>query len=605
MRIPVMIASICVASIFGFYFYQKNPQKISSADYEKQFNYASELLLNNENDQAIEIFESLAQINDQFPAVFFNLGRAYSNKKDWDKALAAFERTLKNNINFAHLVHFQKGLAAFNKEDFELAYHSFKTACTLKPDYVESMYYLGMIAQKQSKLDEAAHYLTQASKHNKSFLTCLLSVAHDLRNQEKLTQAYECCKKAIEADPKGAQAYYAYLMMGDIDNMQGRPDQAIEYYQKACDANAQCHEAFNNLGALYAGQYGDLTKAKPYLEAALKIKPDHAGTRAGLSALYLVLGDYERGWKEYEHRLEHFFERSPRTFAKPRWDGQASLAGKTIIVHAEQGLGDTLQFIRYASLIKNRGAKKVIAEVQKPLSKILSQCPDIDQLIISGEQWPDHDLHVQLMSLPYLCKTRIASIPASIPYIFPDKNLLSEWQAKLSLDKNFKIGICWHVEPSHDADVFRGEGKTISISGCKRSVPLELFMPLAKLKGVSVYSLQKHNGLEEFAVVNKNRLIKEFGSDFDTSHGSFMDTAAIMKNLDLIITADTSIAHLAGALGVPVWVMLPFPSDWRWLIDRKDTPWYPSMRLFRKQKGDSDWNRVMAQVTSSLEKMLA
>jgi len=601
MRNKVMIAGCVIILCVSAWVYKGRDYLLDPATYENKFKIASQFLIDGNNDEAILGFQELIKANDQFPAVFFNLGRAYNNKKEWDTAIAAYDRALQFNIDFKHLIHFHKGLAAFNKEDFDLAQESFKTACSLKPDYAESYYYLGMNAQKQLKFDDAVQYLTQASKINTSLLTSLLSLAHDLRNQEKLESAYECCKNAIAIDPKGAHAYYAYLMMGDIDNMQSRPEQAIEHYQKACDANAQCHEAFNNLGALYAGQYGDLKKAQPYLEAALKIKPDHAGTRAGLSALYLVLGDYDRGWAEYEHRLEHFFERAPRTFEKPRWDGKSSLEGKTIIVHAEQGLGDTLQFIRYAQNIKNKGAKKVIVEVQKPLRKILSRCPYIDALIIPDEQWPEHDVQVPLMSLPYLCKTKVNSIPAAIPYITPDQSLLTEWKEKLSPDKKYKIGICWHVEPSHDADVFRGEGKTISVSGCKRSVPLELFLPLAKLNNVSVYSLQKHNGLEEFAKVNHEGLIKDFGPDFDAAHGSFMDTAAIMKNLDLVITADTSVAHLAGALGVPVWIMLPFPADWRWLLDRKDTPWYPSMRLFRKSRNDKDWSRVMDEVKIALK----
>lgn len=600
MRKVMIAAAILAASSFAYVYYS-HFQKIDPIEYENVFNQASQYLLQGDNDRAIDAFEKLIQSNDQYPAVFFNLGRAYANKKEWDKALDAFNTVLKNKVQFAHLVHFQVGVAYFNKENLDDASEHFKKAYHIKPDYIDSLYYLGIIAQKQKQLADAAEYFTKAVQTNPTFIPQLLSVAHDFRNQEKFDQAIQCCKTALEIEPNGVHAYYAYLMMGDIINMQGNPHQAIEYYQNACKSNSQCFEAFNNLGALYSGHFGDLEKAKPYLEAALKIKPDHSGARAGISALYLVQGDYERGWKEYEHRLSHFFDNAPRTYDKPRWDGTSSLAGKTILLHQEQGLGDTLQFVRYAQLVKNKGAQKVIVEVQKPLKKILSNCPFIDELITPDEQWPEHELQVSLMSLPYCCKTKVASIPAQIPYIFSDKTLTSQWKEKLSKDKNFKVGICWHVEPSHDADVFRGQGKTISVSGCKRSVPLELFLPLTKLNGITVYSLQKHNGLEDFAKINKEGLIKDFGSDFDASHGSFMDTAAIMKNLDLVITADTSVAHLAGALGVPVWVMLPFPSDWRWLLNRDDTPWYKTMRLFRKQKGDSDWSRVMNEVTVSLK----
>lgn len=600
MRIQkIVIFSACMI-IGGWYLY--NYSLNSSYDpvaFEQRFNQANQLLLGGRNDDAIGQYEQLLKQNASFPAVYFNLGRAYANKKEWDNAIEAFQAALDLKPAFADMIHFHAGMASFNKDELHAAQEHFLHVLELKPDNGDAWYYLGMIAQKSNALEQAAEYYYKAATCNKQFLQLLLSVATALRDQKQFDKAIAVCLQALNIEPNH---YYAHLMLGDIANMQGNQDEAIKQYQKACDANRDCFEAFNNLGTLYAGQQGDNEKALPYLQQALKIKPDHAGARAGLSAMYLAQGDYERGLQEYECRLSTFFEPHPREFQKPRWDGKEKLNNKTILLYAEQGLGDTLQFIRYAKMLQEKGAR-VIVETQKPLVKLLSMCPYIDSVIAAGAPLPDYDLRAPLMSLPYLCKTRLKTIPSQIPYVFADAGLEKEWQQKLQNKTQFKIGICWHVEPSHDSDVFRGSGKTISIAGCKRSVPLELFVPLAKIKNVKLYSLQKHNGVEELQKIAPG-LIYDFGDELDNKHGSFMDTAAIMKQLDLVITADTSVAHLAGALGVPVWVMLPFPSDWRWLQNRVDTPWYPSMKLFRKQRGDNDWGRVMHAVETAVKQKL-
>ncbi len=584
-------------------FFYLNSQKLDPFEYERQFKAACQLLFDGNDESAITIFERLLASNDQFPAVYFNLGRAYSNTKQYDKAIQAYQRSVNFNVNFKHIAHFSCGLAYFNSDKQVHALEEFKKAVTLKEDYADALYYCGLIHKNQHELEQAASYFCRAVSNNLLFIKPLLSVAHGLRNEEKFTQCIECCSQALAKDPKNPEAYFCYLLMGDSINMQGNSDKALEYYKNAYQLNPTCFEAYNN-SAVILGYRGEYENAHALLLKALEVDPKHAAAHCGLSAYYLVKGDYKRGWQEYEWRLHAFMGNNDQKFTKPRWDGKSNLKGTTVLLHAEQGLGDTLHFMRYAQTIKNKGASKIIVSVQKPLNKILKLCPYIDEIIADGTPWPEHDFQIPLMSMPFICQTNVSTIPDRIPYLFADDQLTTQWKAKLSKDSNFKIGICWHVDPSHDSDVYRGYGKTIKISDCKRSVPLELFLPLAQLKGISVYSLQKHNGLEEFAHINKDGLIKDFGPDFDTSHGSFMDTSAIMKNLDLVITADTSVAHLAGGLGVPVWTIVPFPADWRWLLERVDSPWYPSMRLFRKKKGEKDWAVVMNEVKNSVQKMI-
>lgn len=590
--------------LLGFAFaciYNFSYPTMDKAEFEVQFKHATQLLLDGNTDQAIKIYKTLVLVDSHYPSIHFNLGRAFLQKKEFDFAIKCFEQALSLHPNFAHLVHYHCAVAYDYKADNVHALEHLKKALVLNPEYADALHLAGILAQKNNELDQAYEYLRAAIAHNKDVRKSFIALGTAYRNEHKFDKAIDCFERAREIDPHD---YYAYLMLGDVINMHGDPDRAIGMYKKACELNPQCHEAWNNLGTIYGGIKDDLKKSLYYLSKALEIKPEHAGTRGGISALYLCLGDYERGWKEYEFRLQPFFDPSPRIFDKPRWDGVASLHGKTIFLYAEQGLGDTFQFIRYAAMIKKQGAN-IIAEVQKPLVNIMKTCPYLDTVISKGDQIPTHDLQAPLMSLPYLCKTLLKTIPHEIPYLYPDAQLVAYWKDKLAADKNFKIGICWRVEQSHDSDVYRGYGKTVSVAGSKRSIALEAFEQLGKINGITLYSLQKDLKADQIRASASRIKIHDFGSDYDTSHGSFMDTAAIMKNLDLVISADTSVAHLAGGLGVPVWILLPFPAEWRWMRDRADSPWYPTMRLFRKTPSDKDWSMLLSQIGSALRKRLA
>jgi len=270
-----------------------------------------------------------------------------------------------------------------------------------------------------------------------------------------------------------------------------------------------------------------------------------------------------------------------RYFAQPKWSG-GSLSGKTILIWAEQGFGDTLQFIRYAPLVKERGGV-VVVECQKPLADVLLRCTGIDRLIAAGDELPQFDVQAPLVSLPGLFGTTMGTIPAHVPYVFAEPGLIEVWREKLRHVNGLRIGINWsgRVDP--------GPHK-------QRDIPPEHFLGLGAVPGVRLISLQKGGGDPSLAL---RACAMDFGDELDTAHGAFMDTAAIMMNLDLVITSDTSVAHLAGALGLPVWVALPFVPDWRWMLDRSDSPWYPTMRLFR-QKSRGDWAGVFREIGAAL-----
>jgi hypothetical protein len=301
--------------------------------------------------------------------------------------------------------------------------------------------------------------------------------------------------------------------------------------------------------------------------------------------LWLVQGNLEEGWPEYEWRwrCKDAFERA---FDQARWDG-SPLNGRTILLHAEQGLGDTIQLVRYAPMVHERGGG-VVLECQKPLERLLARSPGIDQLVTQGSALPSFDVHLPLLSLPGVFRTTLATVPGTAPYVFADPDLVEYWRQELSTLSGRRIGIVWQGSPTYNSDT-------------RRSIPLTEFAPLARVPGVHLISLQKGLGVEQLKALPEGFRVLDLSERLDQTAGPFMDTAAVIMNLDLVIAPDTAIAHLAGALGARVWVALATSPSWRWLLDRDDSPWYPTARLFRQRENGS-WLGVMEQIAEALAK---
>jgi tetratricopeptide (TPR) repeat protein len=411
----------------------------------------------------------------------------------------------------------------------------------------------------------------------------LLDLGKKALGDRELDKAFEHFSRALDLEPTEhalkMELGNNILALGNIFFEMHASEKAIACFSSIFRLFDGVSAAHHNIAFTYAEQLGDNSKAIEHYQKALAIRPDNTETHFCLSLAYLASGDLIHGFKEYETRwLRH--DRSPKAIGSypfpQQWQGQA-LAGKRIYLNVEQGLGDTLQFIRYAQMLKQQGAT-VIAEVQKPLIDILALCSYIDELVAHGTPAPQFDYQVPLLNLPLMFKTTIQTIPSQVPYLRANPLLIQMWHGILATDKNLKVGVCWRGDSAH---------------GPHKFMPRNYFEQLAAIPGVSVYSLQKNEPLQ-------NSEIKQFSSEFDETNGRFMDTAAVMKNLDLVITVDTSIAHLAGGLGVPVWVVLPFPAEWRWLTERSDSPWYPTMRLFR-QKRFGDWNSTIDELTTALK----
>jgi hypothetical protein len=294
---------------------------------------------------------------------------------------------------------------------------------------------------------------------------------------------------------------------------------------------------------------------------------------------WLQMGEFALGWTEYEWRFacpEHPLPDHPQ----PVWDG-SPLDGRPILLWTEQGLGDSIQFIRYAQVVAARGGR-VILHCPRSLARILATCPGVSQLVVEGGPLPEFDCHAPLMSLPRILGTTLETIPARVPYLSAEPGLAESWSASLQSPDGFKVGIAWQGNPDHKKDRHR-------------SFPLSRFQPLAAIPGVRLYSLQKEPGSEQLRSAGPELPVIELGPRLN----DFMDTAAAVRNLDLIICPDTSLAHLAAAMGVPVWVALPFACDWRWLLHRDDTPWYPTLRLYRQRRW-GDWDDVFAMIAADL-----
>ena len=344
-------------------------------------------------------------------------------------------------------------------------------------------------------------------------------------------------------------------------------------------------------------------------QEALRLKPDYADAHWNRALTWLLAGDFKQGWPEYEWRWQTKQMRGFRpSFPQPLWDG-SSLSGKTILLWAEQGLGDTFQFVRYAPLVKQQGGT-VLLSCPAELGRILHTCAGIDHLVTDDSPLPPFDVQVPLMSLPGILKTTLATVPASVPYLFADaaRGTLAAthkgWRGERKKENGrhspssfilhpYRVGIVWQGNPRFSQPECR-------VADQRRSTALAQFEPVARLPGVRLFSLQKGYGTEQLAERQTEWGMVDLGEEI----GDFMDTATVMMNLDLIISVDTSPLHLAGALGLPVWAVLPFAGCWRWLLDRDDSPWYPTMRLFR-QKHWGDWAEVFGRITEEVRKLLS
>ena len=391
---------------------------------------------------------------------------------------------------------------------------------------------------------------------------------------ERAARSVELIGQAIAIDPSQA-GFHSNLALSL--NAVGRGREAIESCDRAIALDANRVEAHSNKGNSLWG-LGLREEALASYARALAIQPDHAQTHWNEGFLRLQMGQFETGWKKHEWRwsLPHVAVHK-REFAQPLWLGKEDLHGKTILLHAEQGFGDTIQFCRYAKLVAKRGAI-VILEVQKPLKDLLKTAKGVSYLVAKGDPLPAFDYHCPLLSLPLAFGTTLKTIPAERHYLRCDSSLVAEWRERLGPRTRPRVGLVWKA------------------SNDRRSVPLAKLLEVVTADK-QFFSLQNEVSSEDQALLDTRADIVQMTAGLR----NFAD-APLVELMDVVVTVDTSMAHLAGALGRPVWVLHPFNPEWRWLLDRSDTPWYPSARLFRQPAPD-DWAGVVASVREELAKV--
>ena len=549
---------------------------------EAQHNLGRALVEQGKLDEARAPLEQAVRLNPSYYEAHTHLGQVHLHKRRLDEARASFERALRLRPDHAE-PHSNLGVALHEQGKVEEAIACFRKALEIDPNSATAHNNLGRALEEQGKVEEAIACFRAALRCQPDHALALHNLANALTRQDRGEEAVPYYREALRLQPRDAVA------LSNLANalvLAGRPDEAEACAREAVRLRPDFAIAYHHLAIARSGQ-GDVAEALALNEQALRLQPDLAGAHNCRALWWLQTGDFERGWAEMEWRWK-IGRLHPRSFREPTWDG-SPLGGRTILIHAEQGLGDALQFIRYARLVKERGGT-VVVECPKALVRILASCPGIDRLVAAGSPLPPFDVQAPLVSLPRLLGTTLATVPADVPYLFADADLVERWQRELSGYHAFRVGIAWQGNPKFPGD------RT-------RSIPLRHYAPLARVEGVRLFSLQKGAGSEQLREPGKDFPVIDLGRVLDEKTGAFMDTAAVMKNLDLVITSDTAVAHLAGALGVPVWVALGVGADWRFLRDREDSPWYPTRRLFRQTRLH-DWEPVFERMAAELRRQV-
>ena len=461
------------------------------------------------------------------------------------------------------------------------AVHANQTAVSLSPQDAGAHSNLGNVLKELGRLDEALASYKQAIVLNPNFAEAHYNLGVTFKAQGRLDEALASYKQAIVLKSNYAEAH---SNLGNVLKELGKLDEALASYKQAISLKPNFAGAHNNLGNVLK-EIGKLDEAELTYKQAISLKPNFAEAHYNLSVIHLLQGNLDKGFNFYEWRSRKKEQSVAPARTKFIWDGKQKLYNKNFVVYEEQGLGDIIQFCRYLPLLEQEGAD-VTFKVKQVLHTILQTMPCSFNLSKSHPKESKIDFETPLMSLPNLFNTDLNSIPASIPYLYADSDRTKTWADRLSKDK-FKIGICW-----------QGSKSKIDFG---RSFPLSNFKNISKLRNIELISLHKGEGEDQISYIDFD--VTTLGPNFDVGQDAFIDTAAVMMNCDLIITSDTAVAHLSGALGCPTWVVLKYVPDWRWMLDRSDSPWYPTMALYR-QKTVGNWVSIFEEIKHDLSLLM-
>lgn len=563
--------------------------------------------------EAAGLIERAITLAPQVPDFHANLALVYLEMGDPHRAIPPAQRSIQLNPQQAEAHNILgNALKAVGRVTESVA--CYERALAIRPDHGDAPYNLADALQRLGRPVEADSVLQTAQARNPRDIRAAVARAQSMLRQKRFPEAEAVFRQLLAADPNSADAHdgLATVLMetnrvddaaalyeraaaldgshpGPVSNLgfarvtQGRVDEGIACYRRALAIRPDLPDTYNNLGNAYLAKLETAAAMAAY-DHALFLKPDHQDAHWNRSLLLLLLGDFARGWPEYEWRWLRFPDQR-RVLTQPMWDG-FDLTGKTILLHAEQGVGDAIQFVRLAPLVAERSrAAAVMLEVQPELVPVMTKLPGVSRVIPRGEALPPFDTHCPLMSLPHVLRMTAETIPVPGADLATDPRLVERFATIVGRD-GLRVGVVWAGAPIHRRDR-------------ERSIPLSTLVPLlTATPAARLFSLQKGDPARQLATLPADVRVTDLSGELhDYAH-----TAAAIANLDLVVSVDTSVAHLSGAMGKPTWTLLPFSPDWRWLLGREDSPWYPTMRLYR-QATAGDWAGVVRRVAGDLARL--
>ena len=578
---------------------------------EVNFNLGLALLAQDKNESALSYFKKSVELNPAYAVGYFQLGNAYKNLENPEQAVESYRRCLDHspehvealnclgvclcqlNRHAEAIVEFQRVLSikpdypeAFNNmgvaylelDQFDQAQASCARAIELRPDYSAALNNLGNALKSEGDYDEAINFYQRALTHNPDLVEAKNNLGLSyMYGHSSVDTAMSVFRQILAQNPNNP---HALNNLGIALCHEGDFAQGIACYEKALTIDPSYTDAKSNLACAYRATHR-IDEALNLFQQVVADKPNHPEAHNNLAMSLLSIGRFDEGWHEYEWRWKTSqLKDSARIFDRPAWNGE-DLRNKTLLIYSEQGFGDTLQFCRYANDVKLLGTK-IIMQVQPALVRLIQSMPSIDSVIPEGSLLPEFDYHCAMLSLPRILKTQTANPPDSTPYLYAYDGDISTWAAKIPTSKTLKIGLVWAGNP-------RKYSFDLAATDLQRSMDSRYFSDLAKIDGVEFHSLQKDaTAQDDLHIV-----------DYMNECHDFADTAALIMQLDLVISVDTSVAHLVGALGKPIWLLNRFDTCWRWHYGRDTSAWYPQMRIFRQPKF-GDWVSVISEVKSQL-----
>ena len=516
--------------------------------------------------EALSCYEQALALAPGSVDTLYNLGNTHHDLGRPEQAAHYFERALRLNPEAIEL-HNNLGTALQDLGRLDEAIACYRKALALRPNAAETLVNLAGALRAQVDLDGAQACYERALAQRPNHLESRIGLAVVLRDLGRLEEAVTANERALALSPDHAEIHNNLgVALMDL----GRTEEAIAHYERALALQPDRAEAYYNLG-IAVGRQDKYAEALACYERALTLRADYAQAHFNRGLALLLTGRLEEGWQEYEWRFAT--ARYDRKFDRPLWTGEP-LADRSILIHAEQGLGDTLQFVRYVPAVAARGGR-VLLEVPPPLVRLVRTVAGASQIVAVGDPLPAFDCHCPLLSLPRVFNTSLATIPNRMPYLSSLTEASALWAERIAAAPHPRVGIVW-------------AGNIVG------ALDLRVLQPLWDVSGVSWFSLQVGGGSSDISLLEHAKI-----ADLSPWLTDFAETAAAVCQLDLVISVDTSVAHLAGALGRPVWLMLPYWPDWRWLLDRDDSPWYPTARLFRQRKA-GDWAGVAREVAAAL-----